>query len=109
MSKKTISFQNPSKAPNTPATPKSAIIPAHADVAADRWVHQSEEIFETAWAASSEPAEPQNVAAALTISISAEPDAFEMIKIWFLLPYLTFLFWTLGTTQRNLQLLGRWF
>ena len=78
---------------------------SRADAAVDLWVHQPEENVETALAASIRPAEAQNVTVSVTISISAEPDAFEVIKIGFLLPYFTFLFWTLAASQRNLRLL----
>jgi hypothetical protein len=106
MSKKTISFQNPSKGANAPAATELAIVHSRTDAAVDQWVHQPEEIVEPALAVSIKPDEAKNVAGSITISISAEPDAFEVIKIGFLLPYLTFLFWTLAASQRNLRLFG---
>jgi len=68
-----------------------------AAAAVDQWVREPEEIVDAA----------QKVPASVTISISAEPDAFELIKIGFLLPYLTFLYWSLGAAKRNLRLFGR--
>src|SRR5271165_5687691 len=97
MSRKTISFQNPSKSASAPAAPERAIARLRAAAAVDQWVREPEEIVDAA----------QKVPASVTISISAEPDAFEVIKIGFLLPYLTFLYWSLGTAQRNLRLFGR--
>jgi hypothetical protein len=41
-------------------------------------------------ASSIKPDEARKVLASVTISVSAEPDAFEVIKIGFLLPYLAF-------------------
>lgn len=103
MSKKTISFHSSNHA-IAPAAPELANDCSRADAAVDLWVHQPEEKVETALAASIRPAEAQNVKVSVTISISAEPDAFEVIKIGFLLPYFTFLFWTLAASQRNLRL-----
>jgi hypothetical protein len=103
MSRKTIPFQNPSKSASAPAAPELTNAHSKADAAVDQWVHQPEESIETALAASIKPAEAQKAAASVTISISAEPDAFEVIKIGFLLPYLTLLFWILAATQRNLR------
>ncbi len=54
-----------------------------------------------------EPAEAQNAITSITITICAEPDLFEAIKIGFLLPYLTVWFWTLSAAQSNLRLFAR--
>ena len=107
MSKKTISFQNPSNSANSPAAPGLAIVHSRADLAVDQWINQPEEIVETSLAASIKPDEARKVAASVTISISTEPDAFEVIKIGFLLPYLVFWLWTLGAMQRSLRLFDR--
>ena len=99
MSRKTISFQNPSKSASAPAAPERAIARLRAAAAVDQWVREPEEIVDAAG--------NRRIPASVTISISAEPDAFEVIKIGFLLPYLTFLYWSLGAAQRNLRLFGR--
>ncbi len=107
MSKKTISFQNPSNSANSPAAPALAIVHSRADLAVDQWVNQPEEIGETSLASSIKPDEARKVAASVTISVSTEPNAFEVIKIGFLLPYLVFWLWTLGAMQRSLRLFDR--
>jgi hypothetical protein len=107
MSRKTISFQNPSKSAigSTAAHREIAgLLPA---AAVDQWVHEPEEIGETTSASSIKPYTPQNVPASVTISISVEPDAFELIKMGFLLPYLMFWYWSLGVAKKNLHLFGR--
>lgn len=70
-------------------------------------LHRPEEIVESSLAASIQPYEPRKVAASVTISISPEPDAFEVIKIAALLPNLAVSFWTLGAMQRSLRSFGR--
>ena len=107
MSKKTISFQNPSNSANSPAAPGLAIVRSRADLAVDQWINQPEEIVETSLAASIKPDEARKVAASVTVRISTEPDAFEVIKIGFLLPHLVFWLWTLGAMQRSLRLFDR--
>lgn len=107
MSKKTITFQNPSKGTLASATPRRASAQSQTELAVDQWVHRSKEIAEAALAAPFRHQGGQNVPNSVTISISAEPDLFEMTKIWFLLPYLTFSFWTLGIMQQNLQFFAR--
>lgn len=68
-------------------------------------------IVETVPAAAIVEASPAPKAPVLPkLAISAEPDPFKIFKIAFLLPYLpylTFLQWSLGMTQKNLRLLGR--
>jgi len=107
MSRKTISFQNPSKSASGLTAPDREIGRLAPAAAVDQWVHEPEGSGETTSASSTKPYAPQNVPASVTISVSAEPDAFEVIKIGFLLPYLTFLYWSLGVAQRNLRLFGR--
>jgi hypothetical protein len=107
MSKKTISFKNPSNSANSPVAPELAIIHSRADLAVDQWINQPEEIVETSLAPSIKPDEARRVIASVTINVSAEPDAFEVIKIGFLVPYLVFTLWTLGAMQRSLRLFDR--
>lgn len=96
MTKKIVTFRN---APRRAAA-LAAAEPACADapMTVDRWVHRSEESVGTTAAAS---VKPEAAPRSLTISIPAEPDWFEVVKIWFALPYLTFSFWTLAAAQRN--------
>ena len=105
MSKKTIFFQNPSNSANSPAAPGLAIVHSRADLAVDQWINQPEEIGETSLASSIKPDEARR--ASVTINVSAEPDALEVIKIGFLAPYLVFTLWTLGAMQRSLRLFDR--
>ena len=105
MSKKTISFQNPSNNANSPAAPGFAIVHSRADLAVDQWINQPEEIVETSLASSIKPDEARR--ASVTIDVSAEPDALEVIKIGFFAPYLAFTLWTLGAMQRSLRLFDR--
>jgi len=107
MTKKTISFQNPSNSANSPAAPGLAIVHSRADLAVDQWINQPEEIVETSLASSIKSDEARRVIASVTINVSAEPDAFEVIKIGFLVPYLVFTLWTLGAMQRSLRLFDR--
>ena len=107
MSKKTISFQNPSNSANSPAAPGLAIVHSRADLAVDQWINQPEEIVETSLASSIKSDEARRGIASVTINVSAEPDAFEVIKIGFLVPYLAFTLWTLGAMQRSLRLFDR--
>ncbi|HEY8008368.1 MAG TPA: hypothetical protein VIE66_16590 [Methylocella sp.] len=106
MSKKTISFQNPSNSANSPAAPGLAIH-SRADLAVDQWISQPEEIVETSLASSIKSDEARRVIGSVTINVSTEPDAFEVIKIGFLVPYLAFTLWTLGAMQRSLRLFDR--
>ena len=107
MSRKTISFQSPSKSAIGSTAPHREIARLLPAAAVDQWVHEPEEIGETTLASSIKHDAPQIVPASVTISISAEPDAFEVIKMGFLLPYLIFWYWSLGVAQRNLHLFGR--
>ena len=52
MSKKTISFQNPSNSANSLAAPGLTIVHSRADLAVDQWINQPEEIVETSLASS---------------------------------------------------------
>jgi len=107
MSKKTIIFQNPSKGAVPPTASERKGGRARTEASVDRWVHRPGDIVEPVVAAPITAEEPEMAPAFFTISISAEPDPFEVFKIWFLLPYLTFSFWTLATARRNLaSLLG---
>ena len=107
MSKKTVSFQNPSYSANSPAAPGLAIVHSRTDLAVDQWINQPEEIVETLLASSIKSDEARRGVASVTINVSAEPDAFEAIKIGFLAPYLVFTLWTLGAMQRSLRLFDR--
>ena len=96
MSKKTVTFRSPSRQAVALVPVEAASAEAPTEAAVDRWIHRQDETVVPA------PIGPEAGApTALTISISAEPDWFEVIKLWFLLPYLTFSFWTLGAAQRN--------
>jgi len=101
MSKKTITFRNPPKR----AVALAAIDPAsgddQTDAAADRWIHQPEQAVDAGVMVPPRPEAEAKTATSLTISISAQPDWFEVVKIWFMLPYLTFSFWMICAAQRN--------
>jgi len=103
MSKKTITFRNPSKPAAALAGAGASLADAHTEDAVDRWIHRPEAAVETGLAVAIKPEAVTRAPTALTISISAEPDWFEVVKLWFLLPYLTLSFWTLGAGQRSLQ------
>lgn len=107
MSKKTISFHNPPNSINLPVAPGLAIVHSRADLAVDQWINKPEEIVETSLASSIKSDEARRVIASVTINVSAEPDAFEIIKFGFLAPYLVFTLWTLGAMQRSLRLFDR--
>ncbi len=107
MSKKTISFQNPANSANSSAAAGRAIIHSRADLAVDQWINQPEEIVETSSTSSIKSDEARRVIASVTINVSSEPDALEVIKIGFLAPYLVFTLWTLGAMQRSLRLFDR--
>jgi len=105
MSRKTITFGSPTKRARAAAAREPAAPDAQGETAADRWVYQLADSQAPASKAARKRAETEE--ATVTISISTEPDPFEVMKILFLLPYLTFSFWTLCAAQRSLRFFGR--
>jgi hypothetical protein len=92
MSRKTIIFQTPAK-----AAPAAAGLEPTGDPTGpglDRWVFQDQ---------AAEPQTAKGAAPFMTIRISAQPDPFEVFKIWFLLPYLVSSYWALWAAQRSLR------
>jgi hypothetical protein len=103
MSKKTIPFKIPNKSADDTSTPAPTNLSSLEETGVDRWVRQPKKPAKI----TADPAKDRETAAVVTITISAEPDWFEAIKIGFLLPPLAVWFWTLGAAQRNLQLFTR--
>jgi hypothetical protein len=103
MSKKTVSFRNPTKPAVAPEAAKGAGADAETEGAVDRWIHQPDDAAKPLAAAPVTPEATAKAAMVLTVRVSAAPDWFEVIKIWFLLPHLALSFWTLGAWERNLR------
>ena len=102
MTKKAIPFQNPSKATLARTASDLASSNSQTELGVDQWVHRPDQITETAQAPPIRSEQAREVLTSVMVSIPAEPDPCEIIKIWFLLPHLTFWFWTFGAMQRNL-------
>lgn len=102
MSKKTVSFHSPKRAVALAAV-EAAGADAETEASVDRWIHRPDDAVETVAAVPIKPEATGKSAMVLTIRVSAAPDWFEVIKIWFLLPHLALSFWTLGAWERNLR------
>ncbi|WP_294541910.1 hypothetical protein [uncultured Rhodoblastus sp.] len=112
MSRKTIAFQLPKQVSKQvpPAAPRKepsralARLAAPGIVEAEHWVSRNEPTAET----SGETPAPKagSRAATITLTLSAEPDLFEVASIGLLLPA-AFLLWGLAATHKSLQLFSR--
>ena len=89
MSRKTIPFRTPQKAPGA-TSPAPEAVASTQGAAADDWVHQSENT-------AAEQA-PQH-APALTITLSTEPNWFDAWKLIFL-PYALAWRWSLDAARK---------
>ena len=107
MSKKTIAFQIPQKAPGGPAERKLASVPAQAVIEAEHWVSRIEPPVETLREPIRETAAAAPRAATITFAISAEPDLFEVARIGLFLPATAFWLWGLAATQKSFKLFAR--
>ena len=98
MSRKTIAFQVPV---NSPASREASAAPKI--IEAEHWVSRTEPHVEAAGEAPL--AAPR--AAAITLTISAEPEWIEAVWLGLFLPPAAFWLWGLSATQRSLRLFAR--
>ena len=104
MSKKTITFQNPARAPvarPSPAARGAGRAPTEAAV--DRWVNRVDTPAETASPAFTQERTTRHHPGAITFTLSTEPDVFDFFKVWVLLPYAALSLWTVAAAQRSLD------
>lgn len=106
MSRKTIPFPVPQKPALAAAVLPLTTVSSRNETKVDQWVAQPGKPDESALGQSAAP-EGVERPAALTITISDEPDVFELWKIGVFLPYALAWRWAFGAARRSARGLAR--
>jgi hypothetical protein len=104
MSRKTIPFPIPQKPASARAVAPLAAYSSRDETKVDRWVAQPGKPDESAQPLASKGIERP---AALTITISDQPDMFELWRLGVFLPYALAWRWAFGAANRSARLFTR--